>query len=202
MTAALLHLPYIPNVIWLRNFLQHKEIFIEREENFVKSTYRNRCEIAGANGKLLLSIPVTGGRDHHQLYQQVRIANDTGWQKKHWQTIRSAYGSAPYFEFYEQQFFPFYTRSFEFLFDANLELLHTVLKILKTVKTFEFTATYSPAYADKADYRLKCNTEKALQLPRYYQVFDERNGFISNLSCLDLIFNLGPQAKDYLLELK
>ena len=100
------------------------------------------------------------------------------------------------------QFFPFYTHSFEFLFDANLELLHTVLKILKTAKTFEFTATYSPAYADKADYRLKCNTEKALQLPRYYQVFDERNGFISNLSCLDLIFHLGPQAKDYLLALK
>ena len=113
MHTCLVELPYLPNIVWFSNFLKMENVWIEREENFVKSTFRNRCEIAGANGRQMLSIPLQGGRDHHRLYKETRILNDTRWQKIHWQGIRSAYGSAPYFEFYEDRIRKFYETEFE-----------------------------------------------------------------------------------------
>ncbi len=196
MKAALLELPYLPNIIWFRKFLKYENILIEREENFVKSTFRNRCEIAGANGKQKLSIPVVGGRDHHQLYKNVKIDNSVPWQKIHWQSIRSAYGSTPFFEFYAERFQPFYEKEFEFLFEFNHELLKTVLKILKTEKMFELTSVFKKQPEGMIDLRGKKEVET---LKRYYQSFEERNGFQENLSIIDVIFNLGPQAKECLL---
>lgn len=196
MNTALLELPYLPNVIWFRNFLKHKNILIEREENFVKSSFRNRCEIAGANGKQKLSIPIVGGRDHHQLYRNVKIDNSVTWQKIHWQSIRSAYGSTPFFEFYAERFQPFFEKEFEFLFEFNHELLKTVLKILKTEKEFELTSVFEKNSEGVIDLRGK---KEAEVLKRYYQPFEERNEFQGNLSVIDVVFNLGPQAKEYLL---
>lgn len=196
MNTALLELPYLPNANWLGNFLGHEIILLEREENFVKSSFRNRCEIAGANGKQQLSIPLKGGRDHHQLYKEVRIDNTKMWQKVHWQSIRSAYGSTPFFEFYADRFQPFYEKEYELLFDFNYEILQSVLKILKAYKPFELTTSFEKDPADKIDFRNK--SVASIDLPRYYQPFEARNGFLSNLCALDLIFNLGPEAKTYL----
>ena len=202
MTTALLELPYLPNAVWLKNYLKHDAIFVEREENFVKSSHRNRCEIAGANGKQQLSIPLAGGRDHHQLYKTVRIDNTKLWQKIHWQSIISAYGSTPFFEYYADRFQPFYEKQYDVLFDFNYEILQTVLKAIKAEKPFELTAMFEKEPEGKIDYRKKQHAD--LQTPdssfsRYCQPFEERHGFMENLCALDLIFNLGPQTKDYLL---
>ena len=197
MKATLLELPYLPNVIWFRNFLKYENTLIEREENFVKSSFRNRCEIAGANGKQKLSIPIVGGRDHHQLYKNVKVDNSVQWQKIHWQSIRSAYGSTPFFEFYAERFQPFYEKEFEFLFEFNHELLKTVLKILKTEKAFELTSMFYKQPEGVIDLRGK---KEAEPLKRYYQTFEDRNGFQENLSVIDVVFNLGPQAKEYLFK--
>ena len=202
MNTAILYLPYLPNIIWLQNFLQHDSILIEQHENFVKSSNRNRSEIAGANGKQLLTIPIVGGRDHHQSYQLVRIASVTNWQKIHWQSIVSAYGSAPYFEFYAHAFQPFYEQKCELLFDFNLRLLGIVLSVLKIQKPYTGTTAYKKLHTDVQDFRAIKNDLPTISTPRYYQVFEDRNGYFSNLSALDLIFNLGPQAKDYLQGLK
>lgn len=196
MNTAVIELPYLPNVIWFRNFLKHENISIEQQENFVKSTFRNRCEIAGANGRQKLSIPIVGGRDHHQLYKNVRIDNSVPWQKVHWQSIRSAYGNSPFFEFYNERFYPFYVKEFEFLFEFNHQLLKTLLNILKTEKVFALTSVFEKQPENVIDIR----REKEVEITkRYYQPFEERNGFLSNLSVIDVIFNLGPQAKEYLL---
>lgn len=196
MNKAILELSYLPNVVWFKNYLKHEIILVEQEENFVKSTFRNRCEIAGANGKQKLSIPILGGRDHHQLYKNVKIDNRVPWQKIHWQSIRSAYGSTPFFEFYAERFQPYYEKEFEFLFEFNHELLKTVLKILKTDKSFELTSVFEKKPEGTLDLRGKKAVESS---KRYYQPFEERNGFQKNLSVIDVIFNLGPQAKEYLL---
>lgn len=194
MTSALLYLPYLPNISWLQSFAKHESVFIERDENFVKSTCRNRCEIAGANGKQILTIPLIGGRDHHRLYKEVRISYKENWQKKHWQAIRSAYGSAPFFEFYADKFEPFYEKEFEFLFDFNLELHKTTLLVLKLKKEFQLTAEYQKELPDGIDFR----ADESSSTLKYYQVFEERNGFISNLCALDLIFNEGNRSREIL----
>ena len=202
MNSAVLELAYLPNVIWFKNFLKHETIFIEREENFVKSSFRNRCEIAGPTGKQILSVPVVGGRDHHQLYKEVRIAFDNNWNNKHWQSIRSAYGSAPYFEFYADKFQPLFEKRFEFLFDLNIELLYAILHIFKVRKCFDFTSIYETAGGEIFHLRtgsaIPCRHTGIKSLAEYFQVFEGRNGFIHNLSIIDVIFNLGPETKNYL----
>ncbi len=194
MTPALLYLPYLPNINWLQNFVKHETVLIEREENFVKSTLRNRCDIAGANGKQTLTIPIVGGRDHHQLYTEVRISYTENWQKKHWQAIRTSYGSAPYFEFYADKFEPFYEKKFEFLFEFNLEVMKTTLTVLKFNKNFELTNLFEENCSEKIDLR----NDKGFAGIKYYQVFEERKGFIPNLCALDLIFNEGNRSGEIL----
>jgi hypothetical protein len=201
METYLITLPYLPSIHWFRNFLRFENVYIEREENFVKSTYRNRCEIAGANSRQMLSIPLQGGRDHHRLYKETRILNDKRWQKIHWQSIRSAYGSAPFFEFYEDRFFRFYETEFEYLFDFNYQLLQSLIMTLKIDKSFRFTEVYETRPETTVDCRNVSKKEIETN-PRYYQVFETRNGFQPNLSIIDLIFHEGPAAKDYLLRLK
>lgn len=200
MHTCVVELPYLPNIIWFSNFLKTENVCIEREENFVKSTFRNRCEITGANGRQMLSIPLQGGRDHHRLYKETRILNDTRWQKIHWQGIRSAYGSAPFFEFYEDGIRKFYETEFEYLFEFNYQLLQTLLHILKTDRQVSFTQTYEVNPTQVIDMRKE--SLKSADIPRYYQVFEARNGFQSNLSVIDLIFHEGPASKEYLLRLK
>ena len=201
MNAALLDLQYLPNISWFARFTQYEHIWIEKHENFVKSTGRNRCEVAGANGRQTLTIPLLGGRDHHQKYTETKMAYSSNWKDSHWHSIKSAYGSAPYFEFYAHIFQKFYEKEHVFLYDFNLELLNSVLSMLKLSKGYEFTTEYQKEPIDKANLRSTRNTTIVIQsLPRYYQVFEERNGFISNLSILDLIFHLGPESKEYLLK--
>ena len=192
MNSATFYLPYLPNISWLQNFVKHDVVFIEAEENFVKSSCRYRCEIAGANGKQILTVPIIGGRDHHQLYKAVKISYSENWQKKHWQSICSAYGSAPFFEFYALKFQPFYEKQFEFLFEFNLELLNMTLTVLKLKKDFELTTEYQKTNSEMIDLRSNKQTSSI----KYYQVFEARNGFIPNLCVLDLIFNEGYRSKE------
>jgi hypothetical protein len=202
MDSALLYLPYLPNAFWFHNFLRHETIFIEREEKFVKSSFRNRAVIAGPQGILILSIPIIGGRDHSQFYKEVKISYHYNWGKKHWQSIRSAYGSAPFFEHYENAFETLFEKQFESLFDFNSEMLLLLLHLFKINKAFDFTSIYEKTTSDIVDLRSVKSPAERIDMPRYYQVFEERNGFIANLSIIDLLFHLGPQAKDYLLYLK
>ncbi|HWB62773.1 MAG TPA: WbqC family protein [Chitinophagales bacterium] len=198
MTPVLLELPYLPNVQWCGNFLNYENVIIEHEENFLKSTYRNRCEIAGANGKMILSVPVEGGRDHHQKYKDVRIAYKDNWQNNHWQSIRSAYGRAPYFEYYADRLLPVYETRYEYLYDFNVAVLKVVLWLLKSDKPLKFTSVYEKIPTGIIDLRSGRSNKEISSLRRYYQVFEERHGFMPNLSVIDALFNLGPQTKEYL----
>ena len=199
MTTALLSLHYLPNIAWFKSYVQNDNILIEKHENFVKSTGRNRCEIAGSNGRQMLTIPLQGGRDHHRKYAETQMAYITNWQDNHWHSIKSAYGSAPYFEFYAHIFQKFYEKQYQYLFDFNLEMLHATISVLKLSKEFEFTAEYQKSPAHATDLRTIKNVDaEELSLPRYLQVFEERHGFLPNLSILDLIFNLGPKSVEYL----
>lgn len=198
---AIIDLQYLPSVWWFSQYLKHKHVLIERHENFVKSTGRNRCAIAGANGKQLLTIPLTGGRDHHQLYTQVNISYAADWQKNHWQSIVSAYGSTPYFEHYGYRLQPFYEKQFSSLFDFNLQLLTNVLKMLKVEREILFTDSYQKTPAGLTDLRTIKKNDGEIFTPPYYQIFADKNTFIPNLSIIDLIFHKGPEAREYLMKM-
>jgi hypothetical protein len=197
MDSSLLALHYLPSVSWFVIYHRSSEVCIEHCESFLKSTYRNRCNIAGAAGNQTLTIPIKGGRDHHQLYRDTLMAQTDHWQKKHWHSIKAAYASTPFFDYYGYRLEKFYEQTFENLFLYNLELLELILKLLKTEARHRLTETFDKKPELLMDYRY--NKELSLQLPRYYQIFSDRNGFIPNLSIIDLLFHLGPEAKEYLL---
>ncbi|NUO03100.1 MAG: WbqC family protein [Saprospiraceae bacterium] len=198
----LLEIQYLPPVQYFSKLTVGEPVFIEQWEHYQKGTYRNRCHIAAANGLTRLTIPLIKGKNEQQAIREVRIAYYEPWQRQHWQSIRSAYGNAPFFEFYADALQPFYEKPFPFLFDFNLALLQTLLKLLRMDVPLHLTDAYAdPVPSGWTDLRNAIHPKPHLQKPDpdfipkpYHQVFEDRYAFLPNLSMLDALFCLGPGA--------
>lgn len=189
------------------------DVQIEAHENYIKSSYRNRCEIAGSNGIITLSIPLEGGRDHHRLYRESQISYTDPWQHRHRMSIISSYGSAPFYEHYEVYFRPFYERKYDNLYEFNKELLSLLVKLMKLDVRIGYTDVFEKVSADKADLRNAFKPNRLiseltflqkkwhLQEVPYIKVFGEVDALSTNLSCLDLLFNTGPESKSILRQM-
>lgn len=202
MKSLLIDAQYLPPVRYFALLLGFEGILLEREEHFVKATYRNRCVVLTASGPQMLSIPLQGGRSHHQPYKEVKIAYQENWQRYHWRSMETAYRNSPFFEFYEPYLRPFYTERHELLFDYNVAMFKMVCKLLKLPINLQFTSQYDvEPTSGISDFRsaVHPNPDKdgsgALVKPcAYYQVFADRYGFEPNVSIVDLLFNEGPAA--------
>ncbi|MES2448409.1 MAG: WbqC family protein [Bacteroidota bacterium] len=200
-SSAIFPLFYLPPVSYFTTLKANDFIFtIEKNEHFVKQTYRNRASIASPDGILDLMIPVIKGSKFKTPIKDVKISYDAKWQRLHWLSIQTCYRSSAYFEFYEDGLAPFYEKKYDFLFDYNTELLAWILKQLKQNQALSFTNEYETEIPKEIDFRTSFN-KNAIHLAdakNYFQVFSDRNDFIPNLSIVDLLFNQGPQAKLYL----
>ncbi len=205
MTIAgngLLELHYLPCIQYFTKFYLHSRVWIEQHEHYQKGSYRNRAHIASANGLLRLSIPLVKGKHQQQNIREVRIAYDEPWPTQHWQSIRSAYGNAPFFEYYSEHLQPIFHKRPTFLFDFNLELLQTLLGLLSIDCPVTLSTEYYKNIPDDwKDYRnlISPKNEQSPADPffkgvKYVQVFEEKHGFLPNLSILDLLFCVGPGA--------
>ena len=186
--------------------VQYDSILFESAEHYQKQSFRNRQEIASANGKLKLSIPikhVQGKKNTHQVLRDVRIENDFKWQKEHFRSMQIAYQTAPFFEFFEDDLRPLYQTKYTYLMDFNLACFDTLCHILELPIAYETTQSYSPQADDHIDHRKLADAKRAptVAMKEYDQVFMERHGFMSNLSILDLVFNLGNGSTAYLKSL-
>jgi hypothetical protein len=197
---VLLHPTYFPNIAHFVAMVKANTITFEVEDNFQKQTYRNRTYIYGANGKLLLNIPVIHTQNNRQKYRDVKIANDDKWQDLHWKSLQSAYKTSPFFEFYEDDLQPLFKLKAEYILDFNFKCLETICDCLQLDLEFKKTNEFQKPIEDKTDFRHLVNVKKEqlFQFKPYTQVFGEKHGFISNLSVLDLLFNEGPNALNYL----
>ncbi len=181
-----------------------EELVFEINDNYQKQSYRTRQYIYGANGKLLLNIPIKHtGNNSHQLLKDVQIENDFKWQRLHWKSLESAYRTSPYFEFFEDEFYPLYHKKYTYLKDFTVEAWKLILESLgfdlKISYTNEFVQDYSEFENFKDVRKLAVAKRKvATPLENYIQVFDSKKGFLNNLSILDLLFNEGTNAGVYL----
>ena len=196
----ILHPTYFPSIASFVSIAKADNLTFEVCDNYQKQTYRNRMFIYGANGKIPLTVPVIYSQKNRQLYKDIKISEDTNWQDLHWKSIQSAYSSSPFFEFYQDDFQPLFYKKFQYLLDFNFKCLEIVYDSLELPFEFETTKVYQPNITNLFDYRFLVENRKEQEQPfkPYVQVFDDKHGFIPNLSILDLIFNEGPNAMMYL----
>ena len=205
MREVLLPSTYFGSIDYFEKIINYDLVRIEHCEHFEKQTLRNRCIISGPNGLLNLSIPILH-KGERQIIKNVKIASDENWQKLHWRSIQTAYRSSPYFEFYEHDLAPLFEKYYEYLVTFNTDCLSLIINFLQlNNKSFNVTSEYKKEYNDTEDLRKKFSpkTQKEIgkNMPRYIQVFEDRNDFTPNLSILDLLFNEGPTSIDYLKNL-
>jgi WbqC-like protein len=196
----LIHPTYFPNLSHFSSIVNAEHVLFEIEDNYQKQTYRNRTTIYAANGALILSIPVVFSQKNRQKFRDVKIANETHWQTQHWKSLQSAYRTSPFFEFYEDELQPLFTKKETSLLDFNFKCLEVIFDCLQLDSTFTKTESYQKIIEDKTDLRHLVNTKKeqVQQFNNYTQVFNNKHGFINNLSILDLLFNEGTNTLSYL----
>jgi len=195
----LIHPTYFPPISHYIAMIKADLVTFEMEDNFQKQTNRNRMYIYSPNGVQLLNVPVKHGINKHQKYKDVRIENDFSWQKNHFKSLEAAYRTSPFFEYFEDDFRPLFEKKHEFIMDLNLEIFALVNSSLGIKIEAQKTAEYFHEVTDYTDYRSLVNGKKdTTQIEEYTQVFNEKHGFINNLSILDLLFNEGRYAVDYL----
>jgi len=195
---ALIELHYLPSVPYFSSFYGAKKIILEKHENFVKQSYRNRCHILTAQGVERLVLPLTS-KSGKVLITEVRIDYSQKWLNNHWRTIESAYRSSPFFEFYADDLHKLLFKRHTFLYDLNFELLTICLKWLKLNVTLQESMAYEKIPEDGVfDLRNVIHAKLPEHYARYFlpvaypQVFG--NKFAEGLSVIDLVFCEGPNS--------
>jgi len=176
------------------------KIIFEIDDNFQKQSYRNRCYIYNSNGKQLLSVPVKHlTKDRRKKTRDTLVENDFPWQDQHFKSLQIAYRTSPFFEFFEDDLAPIFEKKYTYLQDLNIDTFLFLTDALQIETTFSKTQEYKFEPNGK-DFRLlaeiKQQPEKLVE--KYIQMFDDKHGFIPNLSILDLLFMEGPNAISYL----
>lgn len=196
----LLHPTYFPNIAHFVAMVHAHNVVFEVEDNFLKQTFRNRTYIYGANGRLALNIPVIHSQNNRLKYKDVKIYNEEKWQSHHWKSLLSAYKTSPFFEYYEDELQSLFEDRTNYILDFNFKCFETVCECLQLNLSTSKTTVYQKDIQNTEDFRYLVNAKKDILKPfeGYNQVFQEKHGFINNLSILDLLFNEGPNSVDYL----
>ena len=203
----IIHPTYFPSIVSYATMLKQEQLTFEVMDFFEKQTYRSRMYIHSANGKQMLSVQVKHTKtDGRQVYRDVQISNDFNWQKLHWRSLETAYRTSPYFEFYEDDLYPLFHQKEKYLVDFNIKTIETLNEMLDVSFNYDKTDKFVMNYEGEQDNRFLVNAKKKLpieaDLPKYTQMFDDRNGFMPNLSVSDLLFMEGPNALTYLENIK
>ncbi|MFK8059609.1 MAG: WbqC family protein [Polaribacter sp.] len=193
---------YFSPISQYSEIVKSNEVVFEMEDNFQKQSYRNRCYIYNSNGKQLLNIPVKNGNKDSSQRKKTKdmlVENDVAWQDHHLKSLQTAYRTSPFYEFYEDDLRPIFTKKYNFLQDVTIDTFLFLMDALQLNTNFSKTNTYlvnhkHTDFRDLADVKNKTD----FQIDTYIQMFDDKHGFIPNLSILDLLFMEGPNSISYL----
>lgn len=175
---------YLAPVSHYSAYYRADDVRLEVCDHFTKQTFRNRCLIDSPQGALALTIPIVKTESKTQM-RDIRISDHGNWRHQHWNALESSYRQSPFFEYYADDFAPFYEKKWEFLADFNEELMMLVASLLDIGKPVARTTSYEGFTLPK---------RKSEEVAPYYQMFASRHGFLPDLSIVDLLFNQGPEG--------
>ena len=198
MPEILLSTTYFGPIQWYQKLYRAEKVLIERCESFQKQTYRNRCLIATTNGIQALTVPV---ERTVSTIKDLRVSDHGNWRHLHWNALKSAYGESPFFDYYQDDIRPFFEQRWDYLFDFNEAIRAKMCELLDIQPSVSYTKEFSINYTK--DFRSAIRPKHPEPDPdftpkRYYQVYEQKHGFLPNLSILDLLFNMGPESTLYL----
>ena len=216
MQNILLSTTYFGPVQWYQKLYRAEHVEIEQWESFQKQTYRNRCLIATTQGVQALTVPIVRGES--PLIKDIRISDHGNWRHLHWNALQSAYGDSPFFDYFQDDIRPFFEKKWEYLLDFNEAIRAKMCELIDSSPNVSFTEEFtvyslqftddllgSPSFSAKeaTDFRSAINPKHPAEDPDfvakpYYQVYQQKHGFLPNLSILDLLFNMGREGIFYL----
>lgn len=199
MNDILIHPSYFPSISHYVAIVNAGNLTLEVGDNYQKQTNRNRMFIYSPNGIQLLNIPIKHTKKPHQKIKDVKLETAFDWQKQHFKSLEAAYRTSPFFEYFEDELLPIFKQKHTFLLDLNLQTMELVSKCLQIKFSYDVTSEYFHEITDKTDLRNLINGKKdTAAFDSYTQVFGDKHGYLNNLSILDLLFNEGKYALDYL----
>ncbi len=200
MKQLLLSTTYFGPIQWYQKLYRAESVQIERWESFQKQTYRNRCIIATTNGPQALTVPIERQFTINCI-KDIRISDHGNWRHLHWNALQSAYGESPFFDYYQDDIRPFFEQRWDYLLDFNEAIREKMCELLDIQPKVDYSKEFTVNYMK--DYRMVIRPKNPEPDPdftpkRYYQVYEQKHGFLPNLSILDLLFNMGPESIFYL----
>ena len=192
--STIISTAYLPPIEFFQSLYKYEYIYMEHKEHYKRHSLRNRAYIIGSNKTLLLTVPVVSRSSSKTLIEDIRIATNN-WKKKHINTIQSCYGSSPFFIHYFEDIKNIINKNHVLLIDLNYDLINYILVALsiniEIKKTKSYIHNYPIDHVDQRD-NIKVNMDIEEYHPFGY------NDSIKNLSIIDLLFNLGPNAKKHI----
>lgn len=203
---AVLTTAYFPPVEYFFAIAQSGRVMLEQYENYQKQSYRNRCIICTPSGPEALSVPVIKEGGLSRPVRDIRIDYSDPWLQRHTRAFDAAYNSSPFWLYYKDELLEILLSKPEFLWDLNYMLLEKLLEMVGLKADIGLTDDFVKEYPE-GDFRSRIQpkhhgenlmTEHKKE-KTYYQVFSSQNGFIPNLSILDLLSAEGPDAVSYIV---
>ncbi|MCD8310043.1 MAG: WbqC family protein [Prevotellaceae bacterium] len=203
MKRVLLTTAYLPPVVYFTKLLAYDQVLVEQYDHYRKQSYRNRCVIAGPDGPLTLTVPVVKPEGEKCYVKDIRISDHGNWRRLHWNALVSAYNQTPFFTYYQDDLRPFYEKRYDFLLDFNEALCRHLCDLMEITPHLSRTDSYRAAgdILDADDLRDSihpkhghCQADPFFTPAPYYQVFQDRLGFLPDLSIVDLLFNMGRES--------
>ena len=199
--TVLLSTTYFGPVQWYQKLYRSDEVQIEQWESFQKQTYRNRCLIAAPNGIQALTVPV----EHtvSPLIKDLKVSDHGNWRHLHWNALVTAYSESPFFEYYQDDIRPFYEQRWDYLLDFNEAIRAKMCELIDIQPKVSYSLEFRTLNSQLQDFRETIRPKHPAPDPDftpkpYYQVWQQKHGFLPNLSILDLLFNMGPESILYL----
>lgn len=183
-----LPIKYLPRVSWFANAIEKRELILCSSEIYRKENHPNRCSIVSANGLINLSVPLAGGRNQKVMMSELKIAGND-WKRNHLQAIKSAYGKAPYFLYYFDALENCIKNSEDNYLNFCIELIKWLIHELIRPLSINVTSAEIPVL-----------NSPSLNCKKYYQVFENKFGFQNDVCAIDLLFCMGPDANQYLID--
>jgi len=198
MNTTLLTTAFFPPISYFAAIVQADNVIIEAHEHYQKKSYRSRCYIAGPHAKQMLNIPIDRPNGNNTIITDAKLLYIENWQKQHWNSLITAYNSSPFLLYYQDEIEAVFFNKYDTLWELNKELLALLMELMQIETPISYTQEYIKLPTDIKDYRSIINPRNTPDYEPYIQVFGDKHGFISDLSILDLLFNLGPDASHYL----